>query len=150
MVKIYKMDSSVIHDTQPNDGYVIDMVRASDYAELERQRDALVAELSVVEKIHTNAVFITDDDYDSCPESVRKVIGALAVMSIPTGEAALREIGAKAVEDCAKWWQADDGFSRISEMLRDYAQQLREGKVYDLVKASLDTEVCSSRYGLCE
>ncbi|WP_320728742.1 phosphoadenosine phosphosulfate reductase family protein [Enterobacter cloacae] len=32
----------------------------------------------------------------------------------------------------------------------EWAKTGRGGKVYDLVKASLDTEVCSSRYGLCE
>lgn len=32
----------------------------------------------------------------------------------------------------------------------EWAKTGRGGKVYDLVKASLDTVVCSSRYGLCE
>ncbi|WP_288422996.1 phosphoadenosine phosphosulfate reductase family protein [uncultured Pantoea sp.] len=32
----------------------------------------------------------------------------------------------------------------------EWAKTGRGGKVYDLVKASMDTEVCSSRYGLCE
>ncbi|HBV2179964.1 TPA: phosphoadenosine phosphosulfate reductase family protein [Klebsiella pneumoniae] len=32
----------------------------------------------------------------------------------------------------------------------EWARTGRGGKVYDLVKASLDTSVCSSRYGLCE
>lgn len=31
-----------------------------------------------------------------------------------------------------------------------WAKTGRGGKVYDLVKASIDTEICSSRYGLCE
>lgn len=32
----------------------------------------------------------------------------------------------------------------------EWAKTGRGGKVYDLVKASMDTAVCSSRYGLCE
>ncbi|EKE2804627.1 phosphoadenosine phosphosulfate reductase family protein [Salmonella enterica subsp. enterica serovar Hato] len=32
----------------------------------------------------------------------------------------------------------------------EWAKTGRGGKVYDLVKASLDVEVCSSRYGLCD
>lgn len=32
----------------------------------------------------------------------------------------------------------------------EWAKTGRGGKVYDLVKSSLDTSVCSSRYGLCE
>lgn len=42
-------------------------------------------------------------------------------------------MGAPSVDDVVEW-----------------AKTGRGGKVYDLVKASLDTEVCSSRYGLCE
>ncbi|WP_054178635.1 phosphoadenosine phosphosulfate reductase family protein [Trabulsiella odontotermitis] len=36
------------------------------------------------------------------------------------------------------------------EEVVEWAKTGRSGKVYDLVKASLDTSVCSSRYGLCE
>lgn len=32
----------------------------------------------------------------------------------------------------------------------EWAKTGRGGKVYDLVKASMDTSVCASRYGLCE
>ncbi|MEP9162936.1 hypothetical protein [Enterobacter kobei] len=32
----------------------------------------------------------------------------------------------------------------------EWAKTGRGGKVYDLVKASMDASVCSSRYGLCE
>lgn len=32
----------------------------------------------------------------------------------------------------------------------EWAKTGRGGKVYDLVKASMNTAVCSSRYGLCE
>lgn len=37
----------------------------------------------------------------------------------------------------------------VDEVL-EWAKTGRGGKVYDLVKASMDTSVCSSRYGLCE
>ena len=32
----------------------------------------------------------------------------------------------------------------------EWAKTGRGGQVYDLVKASIDTDVCSSRYNLCE
>lgn len=55
MVKFYALDPSFIHDAEPTDGFVIDMVRASDYvelekriAELEKQRDALAADNSIL------------------------------------------------------------------------------------------------------
>ncbi|MCW2477722.1 phosphoadenosine phosphosulfate reductase family protein [Candidatus Symbiopectobacterium sp. NZEC135] len=41
------------------------------------------------------------------------------------------------------------GSPNVDEVV-EWAKTGRGGKVYDLVKASLDTEVCSSRYGLCE
>ncbi|WJM80544.1 hypothetical protein [Pectobacterium brasiliense] len=66
--------------------------------ETEKQRDGLVAELNAVEKIHTDAAFITDDDYDKCPGSAKKVISSLAVMSLPASKVAIAEIGANAVE----------------------------------------------------
>ncbi|MBN7122851.1 phosphoadenosine phosphosulfate reductase [Erwinia billingiae] len=41
------------------------------------------------------------------------------------------------------------GAPSVDEVV-EWAKTGRGGKVYDLVKASMDTEVCSSRYGLCE
>lgn len=43
-VKLYGLDSSLIHDAKPTDGFAIDVVRFSDYAELEKKYEALVAE----------------------------------------------------------------------------------------------------------
>lgn len=93
--------------------------------ELEKQRDGLVAELNAVEKIHTDAVFINDDDYDKCPDSVKKVISSLAVISLPASKVAIAEIGARAVEgfaDCAYTLEEHD--HAIS-----YANKLRGGGV---------------------
>ncbi|MGV4192713.1 hypothetical protein ACV8UG_25600, partial [Citrobacter freundii] len=39
----------------------------------------LAAELSAVDKIHNEAVFITDDHYEQCPPEVQKMIRSLAV-----------------------------------------------------------------------
>ena len=41
------------------------------------------------------------------------------------------------------------GAPSVDEVV-EWARTGRGGKVFDLVKASIDTEVCSSRYGLCE
>lgn len=43
----------------------------------------LVSELSVVEEIHNNAVFITDELYDASPKEVQNIIGSLACMKMP-------------------------------------------------------------------
>lgn len=43
----------------------------------------LVSELSVVEEIHNNAVFITDELYDASPKEVQNIIRSLACMKIP-------------------------------------------------------------------
>lgn len=47
----------------------------------------LAAELSAVDKIHNEAVFITDDHYEQCPPEVQKMIRSLAVLQIPAYDA---------------------------------------------------------------
>ncbi|OMP92721.1 hypothetical protein [Raoultella terrigena] len=43
----------------------------------------LVSELSVVEGIHNDAVFITDELYDASPKEVQNIIRSLACMKMP-------------------------------------------------------------------
>ena len=59
---------------------------------------ALAAELSAVDKIHNEAVFITDDHYEQCPPEVQKMIRSLAVLQIPAYDAFLAEVRASGVE----------------------------------------------------
>lgn len=56
----------------------------------------LAAELSAVDKIHNEAVFITDDHYEQCPPEVQKMIRSLAVLQIPAYDAFLAEVRASA------------------------------------------------------
>lgn len=58
----------------------------------------LAAELSAVDKIHDEAVFITDDHYEQCPPEVQKMIRSLAVLKIPAYDAFLAEVRACALE----------------------------------------------------
>ena len=58
----------------------------------------LVAELSAVDKIHNEAVFITDDHYEQCPPEVQKMIRSLTVLQIPAYDAYLAEVRAQGVE----------------------------------------------------
>lgn len=67
-------------------------------AELEAKCAALAAELNVVEAIHNNAVFITDDHYEQCPLEVQKIIRSLAVMQIPAYKSFLAEVRAHGVD----------------------------------------------------
>ncbi|EMA2419600.1 hypothetical protein U2G61_004114 [Citrobacter freundii] len=55
----------------------------------------LAAELSAVDKIHNEAVFITDDHYEQCPPEVHKMIRSLAVLQIPAYDAYLAEMRAQ-------------------------------------------------------
>ena len=68
------------------------------YEELEARCAALAAELSAVETIHNDAVFITDDHYEQCPPEVQKIIRSLAVMQIPAYQAFLAEVRAQGVD----------------------------------------------------
>ncbi|WP_197086627.1 hypothetical protein [Citrobacter sp. BIDMC108] len=58
----------------------------------------LEAELSAVDKIHNEAVFITDDHYEQCPPEVQKIIRSLAVLQIPAYKSFLAEVLAQGVD----------------------------------------------------
>ncbi|EOZ9384291.1 hypothetical protein ACQYE4_000682 [Enterobacter bugandensis] len=73
-------------------------VHHEDYAALEARCAALAAELSAVEAIHNEAVFITDDRYEQCPPEVQKMIRSLAVLQIPAYQSFLAEVRAQGVE----------------------------------------------------
>lgn len=88
-------------------------------AELEAKCAALAAELSAVETIHNDAVFITDEHYEQCPPEVQKMIRSLAVLQIPAYQAFLAEVRAQGVKSLSNAVQ-----SVISERQR---QQSVEG-----------------------
>lgn len=48
-IKVYGLDSSLIHDADPKDGFVVDVVRFSDYAELEKKYLFIAAALGIVD-----------------------------------------------------------------------------------------------------
>ncbi|HEO9384342.1 TPA: hypothetical protein QIH20_001741 [Citrobacter freundii] len=65
-------------------------------ANAESKCRVLATELSAVDKIHNEAVFITDDHYEQCPPEVQKMIRSLAVLQIPAYDAYLAEVRASA------------------------------------------------------
>ncbi|MCW8352061.1 hypothetical protein [Citrobacter portucalensis] len=65
-------------------------------ANAESKCRGLAAELSAVDKIHNEAVFITDDHYEQCPPEVQNMIRSLAVLQIPAYQAFLAEVRASA------------------------------------------------------
>lgn len=102
----------------------------------------LAAELSAVDKIHNEAVFITDDHYEQCPPEVQKIIRSLAVLQIPVYDAFLAEVRAQGVEMFAERKNkemmslhpdthavgsiAAEMSSQVKQ-LREFAAQLRKG-----------------------
>ncbi|MFP2409137.1 hypothetical protein ACLEVB_17240 [Enterobacter ludwigii] len=108
---------------------------------LELKLAQMAAELSAVEAIHNEAVFITDDHYEQCPPEVQKMVRALAVLKVPSYQAFLAEVRAQGLERLAKAWYAianetDPGIS-ISESSRlkyrqraddvaDFANEIRQ------------------------
>lgn len=99
----------------------------------------LAAELSAVDKIHNEAVFITDDHYEQCPSEVQKMIRSLAVLQIPAYDAFLAEVRAQeskrvyesildnpAVTDMGS---LVDWLEQHSEDSASFAAQLRQGAV---------------------
>ncbi|MFZ8540099.1 hypothetical protein ACO1Y9_09085 [Klebsiella quasipneumoniae] len=59
----------------------------------------IAAELSAIDAIHNDAVFITDAHYEQCPPGVQKIVGALAVLQIPAYQSFLAEVRAQARTD---------------------------------------------------
>lgn len=82
------------------DGAMVDYdEHASVVAVLEARCAALAAEMSAIEAIHSDAVFITDEHYEQCPPEVQKMIRALAVLQIPAYQDFLAEVRASAVPE---------------------------------------------------
>lgn len=106
------------------------------YEELEAKCAALAAEMSAVEEIHNEAVFITDDHYEQCPPEVQKIIRSLAVMQVPAYQAFLAEVRAAAVDEvCLKisnaivncYQDEQVGLDAAATICGDFAAQLRKG-----------------------
>ncbi|EJU8251918.1 hypothetical protein ACLKT7_001796 [Salmonella enterica subsp. enterica serovar Give_var._15+] len=105
----------------------------------------LAGELSAVDKIHNEAVFITDNHYEQCPPEVQKMIRSLAVLQIPAYDAFLAEVRAQGVEMFADKYRAqltalpttpENIFDAAHVSLRyqifdadEFAAQLRKGAV---------------------
>ncbi|MBK4364292.1 hypothetical protein JJQ04_09505 [Enterobacter hormaechei] len=105
-------------------------------AEYEVRYAALAAELSAVEVIHNEAVFITDEHYEKCPPEVQKMIRSLAVLQIPAYQAFLAEVRASAVDDvCLKisnaiincYQDEQIGLDAAATICGDFASLIRKG-----------------------
>ncbi|WP_207302053.1 hypothetical protein [[Erwinia] mediterraneensis] len=59
--------------------------------------EELAAELCAVEQIHSEAVFVTDEDYEQCPSNVQNIIRHLAVMKMPAYEALANQLRAEGI-----------------------------------------------------
>lgn len=104
---------------------------------------ALAAELSAIEAIHNDAVFITDAHYDQCHPEVQKIIGALAVLQIPAYQAFLAEVRAQCLNAFIQHHSAEldahiknggEQFDEKSVRIRDiivsarlFREQIRKG-----------------------
>ncbi|WP_207527891.1 hypothetical protein [Enterobacter genomosp. O] len=89
------------------------------FAEAEAKCAALAAELSAVEAIHNDAVFITDEHYEKCPLEVQKMIRSLAVLQIPAYQTFLTEVRAHGVD------AAIDHLNKIFDSKEDSGEQVR-------------------------
>lgn len=92
--------------TQKMASYIIELEQkltdmSVQLANAESKCRELAAELSAVDKIHNEAVFITDDHYEQCPPEVQKMIRSLAVLQIPAYDAFLAEVRAQGVTEYA-------------------------------------------------
>lgn len=99
---------------------------------LQMQLEKIAAELSAVEVIHNEAVFITDEHYEQCPPQVQKMIRTLAVLQIPAYQAFLTEVRAQGVESginmvVAMMNHQHPVAEKVIDILNTHAAQLRKG-----------------------
>lgn len=98
---------------------------------LAAENAGMAAELSAIDAIHNDAVFITDDHYEQCPPEVQKIIGALAVLQIPAYQAFLAEVRASgvdaAIEHLNKKFESTGHIGVPVMALEWLAQELRKG-----------------------
>ncbi len=95
----------------------------------------LAAELSAVDKIHNEAVFITDDHYEQCPPEVQKMIRSLAVLQIPAYDAFLAEVRASARNEGINY-----AASRLAAAFNHGFVDKPLAEVCDVVRMILDTK----------
>lgn len=101
-------------------------------ANAESKCRGLAAELSTVDKIHNEAVFITDENYEQSPPEVQKMIRSLAVLQIPAYDTFLAEVRTSCVESAintviAMMNHQHPVTSKVIDILRVHAAQLRKG-----------------------
>ena len=94
----------------------------------------IAAELSAIDAIHNDAVFITDSHYEQCPPGVQKIVGALAVLQIPAYQSFLAEVRAQARTDFIgriEWIIRNECNPEKTEIiineLQTFSAQLRKG-----------------------
>lgn len=133
------------------DGNSGPFVKHEDYSALEARCAELAAELSAVERICNEAVFITDDIYEQCPPEVQKMIRSLVVLQIPSYQAFLAEVRASGVEMMVEQCESDimliepedeEYYTLMIEHAKEFAAQLRKGSATEEGQSFLSDEVC--------
>ncbi|EJN2431572.1 hypothetical protein NPF39_001006 [Salmonella enterica subsp. enterica serovar Uganda] len=91
----------------------------------------IAAELSAIDAIHNDAVFITDAHYEQCPPEAQKIIGTLAALQIPAYKSFLAEVRAQGVDmfahDVGESEQGNGLMKAIGRRATKFADQLRKG-----------------------
>lgn len=99
---------------------------------LDLNKAELAAELSAIEAIHNDAVFITDEHYEQCPPEAQKIIGALAVLRIPAYDAYLAEVREQARDEGINY-----AASRLAAAFNHGFVDKPLAEVYDVVRMIL-------------
>ncbi|MGZ0720321.1 DUF4752 domain-containing protein [Kluyvera cryocrescens] len=102
---------------------------------LDLNKAELAAELSAIEAIHNDAVFITDEHYEQCPPEAQKIIGALAVLRIPAYDAYLAEVREQARNEGINY-----AASRLAAAFNHGFVDKPLAEVYDVVRMILTTK----------
>ncbi|EPZ8125236.1 hypothetical protein ACXV6R_003105 [Yersinia enterocolitica] len=136
-IKVYGLDSSLIHDADPKDRFVVDVVRFSDYVELEKKYLFIVGETSRVigERNDIRAAMHWAFHYLMLgrhidAENAIKCVTQRGEVPTPTTTQAINEIKAQGVEEQvsrleAEYGELDDVCVMVFRDLREFAASLR-------------------------
>ena len=110
-------------------------IKERKYLEMAREFKQLVSELSVVEGIHNDAVFITDELYDASPKEVQNIIRSLACMKMPAYARLVAWIKADGVEEFAAYCGEENSvfveakayYRSLPDAAYEFCVMLREG-----------------------
>ncbi|MDJ5943327.1 hypothetical protein LD715_05680 [Salmonella enterica] len=130
-VKIYTIVSDQLSPPITGESFCTDMVRHSDYADLEEKCAALAAENAGLKELieqHANSVAVCPNCSHEEPSETDDIVALYRSMETPATDAFLAEVRAQGVEMFSEKFGGGTLLSSmVKEVAADFAAKLRKG-----------------------